>query len=173
LKQQTIDSFRKANMNTTVSDQRPALFGALASHPFLEGVDDRLLTLLISGAQSFQFRRGEYLGQFGDPTNDFFLIQWGHVSVLAAGAAHREIYRVKPGEVVGWSWVVPPYRWQFTCQAVDEVSGIRFNADWLRRRCEEHHELGYVIVRHLLTVVANRLAATRFDLESPTVEVTR
>ena len=50
--------------------------------------------------------------------------------------------------------------------------GIRFNADWLRKRCEEHHELGFVIMRHLLSVVANRLAETRFDLESPTVEVT-
>jgi CRP/FNR family cyclic AMP-dependent transcriptional regulator len=159
-------------MDTPNPDRGSGLIGALASHPFFEGVDDRLLTLLTSGAQPFRFKTGEYLGKFGDPANDFFLVQRGRVSVLAVGVGQREVYRVKPGEVVGWSWVVPPYRWQFTCQAVEDVSGIRFNADWLRRRCDEHHELGYVITRHLLSVVANRLAATRFDLESPTVEVT-
>ena len=159
-------------MSTTTLERRPGLLGALASHPFLEGVDDRLLTLLVSGAEPFRFRRGEYLGQIGNPANDFFLVQSGHVSVLAAGGGQREVCRVEPGEVIGWSWVLPPYRWQFTCQAVDDVSGIRFNADWLRRRCDEHHELGYVILRHLLSVVANRLAATRFDLEPPTVEMT-
>jgi CRP/FNR family transcriptional regulator, cyclic AMP receptor protein len=158
-------------MSTTTLERRPGLMGALASHPFLKGVDDRLLSMLLSGAQSFRFRNGEYLGKIGNPANDFFLIQKGHVSVLASGDVRQEVCQVGPGEVVGWSWVVPPYRWQFTCQAVGEVTGIRFNADWLRQRGEEHHELGYVILQHLLAVVANRLAATRFDVESSTVEV--
>jgi hypothetical protein len=61
--------------------------------------------------------------------------------------------------------------WQFDCKAVGQATGIRFNADWLRKRCEEHHELGYVIMKHLLVVLAGRLAATRYDQESPTVEV--
>jgi len=158
-------------MNTATLERRTGLLGALQSHPFLDGVDDRLLSMLLSGAESFRFHSGEYLGRFGNPAKDFFLIQTGHVSVLASGNVRQEVCRVGPGEVVGWSWVVPPYRWQFSCQAVGEVTGIRFNADWLRQRCEEHHELGYVILQHLLAVVANRLAATRFDVESPTVEV--
>lgn len=156
---------------STMVERRPGLLVALASHPFLEGVDERLLTLLLSGAESFRFRNGEALGRIGNAANDFFLIQSGHVSVLAAGDEQREVCRVGPGEVVGWSWMIKPYRWQFTCLAVGEVAGIRFNADWLRRRCDEHHELGYVILQHLLSVVARRLAATRFDLEPPNAEI--
>ena len=158
-------------MSATTLERRPVPLKALASHPFFQGVDDRLLTLLTFEAEPFRFRSGEYLGQRGNPADGFFLIERGQVSILAAGSGHRVVYRVKSGEVVGWSWLIAPYRWQFTCQAVDEVSGIRFDADRLRRCCDEHHELGYVIVRRLLSVVANRLAATRFDLESPTVEV--
>ena len=154
-------------MSDISSERRPGLLGALASHPFLKGVDDRLLTLLISGANSFQFKNGELLAITGNPANDFLLLQSGQVSIQAVeeGGGRKEIVRVGPGEVVGWSWVVPPYQWQFTCEAVGDVSGIRFNADWLRQRCEEHHELGFVVVRHLLGVVSRRLTATRLEFK--------
>jgi hypothetical protein len=66
--------------------------------------------------------------------------------------------------VVGWSWVVPPYVWQFDARAVDAVEGTCFDAEWLRQRCDEDCQLGYHLVRQLLTVLAGRLAATRLQL---------
>ncbi len=47
---------------------------------------------------------------------------------------------------------------------------IRFNADWLRRLCDEHAELGYVVLRRLLAVVARPLTATRYDSRQPTFD---
>jgi CRP-like cAMP-binding protein len=104
----------------TTTLERPALLKALAAHPFLEGVDERLLMLLLAGAESFRFRNGERLAKMGRPANDFFLIQTGQVAVLAAGDDGREVCRIGAGEVLGWSWMVPPYLGSSTARLSDK-----------------------------------------------------
>lgn len=82
------------------------------------------------------------------------------------GASDRRVVTVQtvgPGEVLGWSWLVPPYRWQFDCRAADAVRGLTFDAEWLRERCEQDHELGYLLLKQLVIVIASRLAATRLQ----------
>ena len=71
------------------------------------------------------------------------------------------IQTVGAGEVVGWSWLLPPYRWQFDARATSAVQGLVFDAAWLREQCEQDHELGYHLLWQLLVVVSSRLAASR------------
>lgn len=73
------------------------------------------------------------------------------------------IQTVGPGEVVGWSWLLPPYRWQFDGRAVDAVEGVVFDGAWLRQQCEQDHELGYSLLRQMVAVISSRLAATRLQ----------
>jgi CRP/FNR family cyclic AMP-dependent transcriptional regulator len=144
--------------------------GAFASHPFLSGLDNRLLMQLASGVGPFSASPGEYLGREGELASSFFLIQSGKVAIESrrADGAPSPIDTVGPGEVIGWSWLLPPYRWQFDCHAVDAVHGLALNADWLRWQCEQNHELGYHLLKHLLAVVGSRLAATRRQLGEKT-----
>jgi CRP/FNR family cyclic AMP-dependent transcriptional regulator len=74
------------------------------------------------------------------------------------------ILTVGPGEVVGWSWLIPPHRWQFDAHAIERVRVIALNAACLRAACEANHDLGYEVCRRLLGVIALRLAATRVQL---------
>ena len=137
------------------------ILGAFKSHAFLGPLGDRLLLVLASGARPFRAAPGEYLARAGEPVHAFYLIQAGHVTIDApAPGLDAALQTVGPGGVVGWSWLLPPHRWQFGARATDEVRGIAFNAEWLRDQCEQDHELGYHLLRQLLTVVAGRLAAT-------------
>jgi CRP-like cAMP-binding protein len=142
------------------------LLGTFASHEFLRGLDRRHLMLLASGARPFTAVPGELLAHEGETAKAFYLIQSGHValSARAGGRGNVEVQTVGPGEVVGWSWLVPPHRWQFEARAKDAVAGLAFDAAWLRQQCEEDHQLGYYLLRHLVTVLAGRLAATRRKL---------
>jgi CRP-like cAMP-binding protein len=99
----------------------------------------------------------------GATAKAFYLIQSGHVEIETQDNAgeRRVVQRIGPGEVVGWSWLLSPHHWQFDCRAVDTVQGVAFDAEWLRNQCEQDHELGYHLLRHLLAVVAGRLAASR------------
>ena len=142
------------------------VLGAFASHSFLGGLSERHRMLLASGARPFAAEPGELLAREGETAKAFYLIQAGHVT-LALHTPDRgvvPIQTVAPGEIVGWSWLVPPHRWQFDCRAADAVQGLAFDAEWLREKCEQDHELGYHLLKQLMTVIANRLAATRLQL---------
>jgi CRP/FNR family transcriptional regulator, cyclic AMP receptor protein len=68
------------------------------------------------------------------------------------------------GEVLGWSWLYPPYRWAFGAVAAGPVEAFEFNGRTVRARCESDPALGYEITRRLALVVAKRLQATRVRL---------
>lgn len=142
------------------------LLGTFKSHTFLSPLGDRLLMLLASGARPFRVAPGEFLAREGEPAHAFFLVQSGHVAIETRGDGREEVFiqAAGPGEVVGWSWLLPPHRWQFDARADDEVQGIAFDAVWLRDQCEQNHELGYHLLKQLLAVVSGRLAATRRPL---------
>ena len=135
------------------------------SHAFLQGLSDQHRMRLVSGVKPFAAPSGEYLAREGQTAHAFYLIQSGQVAIgthLAERGA-VPIQTVGPGEVVGWSWLLPPYRWQFDARAVDSVQGLAFNADWLRQQCEQDHELGFHLLKQLVAVISTRLAAARMQ----------
>ena len=69
-----------------------------------------------------------------------------------------------PGEVVGWSWLFEPYRWQFDGRAVAPTRVVAFDGACLRGKCEADHELGYELMRRFVASVIERLQATRLQL---------
>lgn len=142
------------------------ILNVFESHEFLKQLSEPLRMLLASGVQPFVAKPGEVLGREGHPSNKFYLIQSGEVSIGTHTAAKGwvEIQRVGPGETVGWSWLVPPHQWQFDCIAHDEVKGIMIDGEWLRNQCECNHELGNQFLRQLLKVLSDRLVATRKKL---------
>jgi CRP/FNR family transcriptional regulator, cyclic AMP receptor protein len=139
------------------------ILGTFAGHAFLNDLGDRHRMTLACGARPFTAGPGQYLARAGQPANAFYLIQSGRVAVGTRTPEGRlvPVQTVGPGQVLGWSWLVPPHTWQFDCQAAEPVSGLSFDAEWLREKCEQDHELGYHLLRHLMTVVAERLVSTR------------
>jgi CRP-like cAMP-binding protein len=145
---------------------QPNLLDTFASHVFLQALGERHRMMLASGAQPFKAKASQLLAKEGEDANKFFLVQSGHVSlgINRPGTGVVPVHTVGPGEVVGWSWLVSPHRWKFECGAADEVVGIAFDAEWLREKCENDHELGYHLTKELLAVVSGRLTATRQEL---------
>ncbi len=104
------------------------------SHPFLQSLADKQRTIVAAGVRPFTTIAGEQLAREGELADALYLIQSGHVAI----EIHREgqgsirLQTVGPGEIVGWSWLLPPHRWQFDARAVDAVSGLTIDAQWLR-----------------------------------------
>ena len=141
---------------------RPAILDAFASHAFLQRLDDRCLMDLASGARPFSTDAGGFIARKGQPATAVYLVQSGTVAVgLEEGAEFNRLLTIGAGGVIGWSWLVPPHRWQFSCKADGPVRGLMFDAAWLRDRCERNHELGYHLLRELMTSVTQQLTAIR------------
>jgi CRP-like cAMP-binding protein len=143
----------------------PGILSSFATHSFVQALSEQHRMRLASGVRSFTAAAGEYLAREGQPAHAFYLVQSGHVGIgthLAKGGA-APIQTVGPGEVVGWSWLLPPFRWQFDARAMDAVRGLSFDSQWLRDQCEQDHELGYHVLKQLVAVISSRLAATRLQ----------
>ncbi len=121
------------------------ILNVFESHEFLKQLSEPLRMLLASGVQPFVAKPGEVLGREGHPSNKFYLIQSGEVSIGTHTAAKG-------------------HQWQFDCIAHDEVKGIMIDGEWLRNQCECNHELGNQFLRQLLKVLSDRLVATRKKL---------
>jgi CRP-like cAMP-binding protein len=149
------------------------ILGAFESHAFLANLSRQHLFVLASGVKPFTVEKDNLLVKEGTNANAFFLIQSGRVAIEIHRPPGRAIaiQTIGPGEIVGWSWIVPGRRWQFDGRALDTVQGLVFDANWLREKCEQDHELGYHLLRQLVTVIASRLSATRLQLGTSTSSI--
>ena len=74
------------------------------------------------------------------------------------------IETLHPGEVVGWSWLFAPYRWQFDGRVTEPSDLVTFDGACLRGKCDADHELGYQLMSRFAANVIARLQATRLQL---------
>ena len=142
------------------------LEGVLAAHPFFSGMDPRYLQLAVGCAANVRFNAGELIFQQGYDAEHFYLIRAGKVALEfhVPGRGGLTIQTLGAGEVLGWSWLVPPYNWRFDGRAAEVTRAIVFDGKCLRGKCEEDHELGYELQKRVIAILGQHLDATRFRL---------
>jgi hypothetical protein len=74
------------------------------------------------------------------------------------------IQTVPQGEIVGVSWLIPPWRWTYDARALDDIRAIAINAACLRQKCDADHDLGYDMMKRFMPVLIQRLQATRLQI---------
>ena len=138
----------------------------LRTHPFLEGLDSRFMELITGCASNVRFNEGEFLFHEDEEANQFYIIRQGRVAVEshAAGMEPIIIHTVEAGDILGWSWLVPPYYWHFDARAVELTRAIALDGKCLRQKCENDHELGYELLKRFTNIITQRLEATRMQL---------
>jgi CRP-like cAMP-binding protein len=139
---------------------------ALATHPFLHGMSRDQLSVLAEAARDVSFPARYRLFEDGGNAARFWLIQSGHVSLdlHVPGEGPVVIETIGIGELLGWSWLFPPYKWAFGAVAATAVQAFEFDAPVVRELCAADHELGYELDRRITRVLAKRLQATRIRL---------
>lgn len=140
----------------------------LSNHKFLAGMDDRLIKILSSCASMRQFYPEQYIFRQGEKAEHFYLIRSGQIEVEAFSASGGPviIQSLKDGDVLGWSWLVPPYQWRFDARVVKPTEVVSLDARDLHGIFATNHELAYELLRRFLVVVAERLEAERLQMVS-------
>lgn len=150
-------------IQTEITSQREPLATRVALHPFLAGMRQTHLALLTDCAMASRFKKGQTILREGEFANRFYLIESGRV-VLESGAALGEpimIESIGAGDLLGWSWMFPPYVWHFTARASEPTTALFFYGTILREYCEKHHSLGYELFKRMSAVMIKRLQAAR------------
>lgn len=138
----------------------------IAAHPFMAGLGEDHLALVVGCARNVAFEPGDPLCVEGSSADTFYLLRRGEVSidVHAPGRGPVVIETVGPGAVVGWSWLVPPYRWTFDARARTRVGAIAIDGACLREKAQMDPGLGYALLSRVSAELLARLQATRVRL---------
>jgi CRP/FNR family transcriptional regulator, cyclic AMP receptor protein len=138
----------------------------IAEHPFFEGLETYYTGLLTGCASNVRFAAGSYIFKEGEAANSFYLIRSGKVAleILPPQSRPITVETLTEGEIVGWSWLLPPYIWSFDAHALQDTRAIALDGKCLRAKCEQNHDLGYEVLKRFGQIMARRLQATRFQL---------
>jgi CRP/FNR family transcriptional regulator, cyclic AMP receptor protein len=139
---------------------------ALAAQPFLRGMPPSQLGRLAEAASDVRFPGGYRIFDEGGYAARFWLIQCGHVSLdmQVPGEGPVIIDSIGIGELLGLSWLFPPYRWSFGAVCAVPVEAFEFDAAAVRDYCSTDPVFGYDFSRRLIPVLATRLQRTRAKL---------
>ncbi len=138
----------------------------LKEHAFFQGLKPDYIELLIECAANVRFDAGDLIFCQGEEANQFYLIRHGRVAVEISipGGKAIALKTLTDNDVLGWSWLFPPYQWQFDARAQELTRAIALDGGCLRRKCDSDPELGYELMKRFSFMMLETLQATRVQL---------
>ncbi|NGO69192.1 cyclic nucleotide-binding domain-containing protein [Streptomyces boncukensis] len=116
--------------------------------------------------EEVSFPVGARIFEEGERADRFWVLRTGTVALdlRVPGRRPVPIETVGPGELLGWSWLFPPYEWHLGAGTASPVRADEYDAEAVRRLCEENPEIGSALARGVAEVVADRLRRARTRL---------
>ena len=138
----------------------------LAAHPFFHDLDAEHLEVVVGCATNTRFLADEQLFGEGDPADSFYLVRSGRIAldVSVPGRGNRVVQTIEEGDVLGWSWLFPPYKWTVSARATEPTRALTMDGKCLRQKCEDDPKLGYELMKRFAGVMVERLYSTRIQL---------
>lgn len=138
----------------------------LAAHPFLHGLPGPHIRLLAAHAKAIRLPDRHRLFGEGGTADRFWLIEAGQVALdtFVPGDGRVIIQHVGRGDVVGLSWLDPPYRWGFGAITSQPLQAFEIDARAVRAQCAADPAFGYEITSRFLRLTLHRLQTTRSRL---------
>ncbi len=135
----------------------------ISEHPFFRSMASAHLGLVTKSARAAEFETDQIIFRENEPADRFFLIESGRVA-LGWHTPEGKLVLVQtlgPGEVIGWSWLFPPFTWHFQARATEPTRTVVLDGGHLLVAAEENPEFGYDLMRRIAQMVINRLQASR------------
>lgn len=138
----------------------------LATQEFFAGLDSKAITFLAQHAHMRSVAEDEPLFSHGSHAERFYLLCAGHVSIeiVAIEGPPLQLQRLKPGKILGWSWLIPPYRWHFHARADEPSEVIEFDGAAILAHCEADPKFGYELLKRFSALMSRRLEYAREKL---------
>ncbi|MGZ3782372.1 MAG: cyclic nucleotide-binding domain-containing protein [Pseudobdellovibrionaceae bacterium] len=138
----------------------------LAEQPFFKDFAPEYLSLIESCGKNVVLKAGDRFVNEGEQADTFYAIRTGSVAVetFVPHKGFITLQTLAEGDVLGWSWIFPPYKWTFSVKALQETRALAFDGKCLREKAENDPRLGYLLMKRFAQIMTERLQATRLQL---------
>lgn len=135
----------------------------IAGHPFFAGLSEQSLEFMAGCAEKRRVKEDEVLFRHGGKADRFYLVLDGRVTVEVAAiqGPSLDLRELGPGDILGWSWLIPPYKWHFQARAEEPAEVLEFDGAAILARCEDDPTFGYELFKRFSGLMSERLAAAR------------
>jgi CRP-like cAMP-binding protein len=134
----------------------------LPEHPLFAGLEVQFRQILAECGMRANFEAGEKVVAAGEPANGFYLVIRGSIDLETPGQwTPSRVQTLGAGDILGWSWLFPPYFWHFNALAQEPVETIFFYGSRLRQQCDRDHDFGYELIKGMSQILIAHLQADR------------
>lgn len=135
----------------------------LSSHKFFSGLDQTYIKFLAGAASELKLKEGDALFKQGERADRFYLLRNGQISIQvpALMGPIMEIQTLGEDQILGWSWLIAPYRWSFLARAVSDSEVVEFDGSAILAHCEHDPKFGYELFKRFAALMSERLDAAR------------
>jgi len=133
----------------------------LASAPVFAGMDSAHLEQLAAAATETRVENGTCLFRSGDKAEHFYLLLEGEISIEipAVAGPTLTVQHLAPVRVLGWSWLLPPYKWSFNARTETDARLLEFDGRKVLADCESDPAFGFEVIKRFSGLMAERLDA--------------
>lgn len=138
----------------------------LGESAFLSGLGPETLDFIAGCGYNAHFDIGEFVFRESEPADQFYVLREGLVALetFVPGRGPLVIDTVGASELLGTSWLVPPYRWMFDGRVVEPVRAVALDGACIRAKCDDDHDLGFDLMKRVAVVIQSRLQSARLRL---------
>lgn len=138
-----------------------AIEKVLVDAPAFSGLGDEYARRLAEHGKEIEIANGEVLFRSGEPAKSFFLLVDGEISIEipAVSGPTLRVQRLTPVRVLGWSWLLPPFKWSFNAKGERDSKLIAFDGEAVLEACEADPAFGYEVIKRFSGLMAERLDA--------------
>jgi CRP-like cAMP-binding protein len=135
----------------------------LKEHPVFQRLSEVYLHQIAEHMRVIRLDAGVPLFQEDESAQHFYIVMEGTVDLYSDldGDNEQWVQMIDVGEVIGWSWLVPPYRWAFSAKTRDGALLMEFDADAIRELCDRDPAFGYGTMKQICTLMLGRLHTVR------------
>ena len=135
----------------------------LSAHEFFSQFRDDDLKFLCECSSTREIKKGQILFRQGEHADKFYVVRSGRISIQmpAIMGPTLEIQAVDEDQVLGWSWLISPYQWNFQTKAEEDSELLQFDGVAILARCEQEPKFGYELLKKFAGLMSVRLNAAR------------
>ena len=135
----------------------------LSAHEFFSEFSDDILKFLCECSSTREIKKGQILFLQGEHADKFYVVRSGRISIQmpAIMGPALEIQAVDEDQVLGWSWLISPYQWNFQTKAEEDSELLQFDGAAILARCEQDPKLGFELVKKFAALMSVGLNAAR------------